>query len=175
MHNPERQSNSCIMLKTIVGITGKNYLPNGISNLLHFECKAAPSKPRSLETLVLHYLTNQYRRFCAKICAFFLSAKKERGFWMEWWFFMQSWDATPSRRWEMASPNNTEPYNGSDRRAIKQSGSQAFQISFTAHPLTDWEMGGWPVSCQSWGIPAGAWSGRAEGTSPSDLFSHSRH
>lgn len=60
---------------------------------------------------------------------FFPFNTRERGFWMERWFFMQSWDATPSRQWEMASPNNTELYNGSDRRAIKQSGSQAFQIS----------------------------------------------
>lgn len=112
--------------------------PNGISDLRWSVRQCHPS--RSLETLALHYLTNPIPGILRggeekkKKFAVFLSAKKrkkkeKKGFWMEWRFSMQSRDATPSRRREMASPNNTELYNGSDRRAIKQSGSQAFQIS----------------------------------------------
>lgn len=52
-------------------------MPNGISYLLHLSVEQRHPR-RSLETLVLHYLTNQYRRFCGKICAVFVSAKKKR-------------------------------------------------------------------------------------------------
>lgn len=90
-----------------------------------------PSNPFPGDTLVTQSDKPTQAILWKNLCLFSLS-QKERGFWIVWrWFFMQSWDVTPSRRWEMASPNNTELYNGSDRRAIKQSGSQAFQISLT--------------------------------------------
>ena len=133
-------------------------------------------------TLASHYLTKTNNKGLGgkSVIPFFSFSDTTKKGDFEWTGDSLCRAETPPRRWEMASPNNTEPYNGSDRRAIKQSGSWAFQISFAAHPSNS--LGDGRLTCElsimgvgSGEIPAGGWSGRAEGTSTSDLFSHSRH
>lgn len=73
-------------------------------------------------------------------------------------FMLRAANATPPRRGEMANPNNTNPYNGSDSPAIKQSGSQAFQISLTP---TLQQSGRWVADLRAVNhaaVPAGAWA-----------------
>jgi len=105
-----QSSNKTNMIKYIIGVIFEKamdqcwyhcdqLLQEG-SQFFRFECKAAPSKPFPGDTCVALYDKPMQKIVWKNLC-FLPFSQKERGFWMECWFFMQSWDATPSRRWEM--------------------------------------------------------------------------
>lgn len=101
-------------------------------------------------------------------------SKREREHLMVWCclFISRAKNVTPSRRRKMANLNNTNPYNGSDSPAIKQSGSQAFKISLTP---TLQQSGRWVADLRAVNhatVPAGAWAEYSRGHAVHQICVH---